>query len=292
MAFNATVTFTGICALVRDPSLPKAMVILPEAWDQKPVLPDPAQDAAPLRRHRAFLRIDARHLSGPEGAFLVLYLNGESLPGADVTFVTQGGGTGIFYDIPGLAPLGDIAPGHSLVDPALLSATPLAGRLAARFHLDRGTLVAEAATNPDGSPLSWAFPGTLHPQGAVIEQGLAHQMGLYFAGLTSLKVRIHPYGGSQFELDLLPVNNSVELAVAHLCDDNTLRWPNQSDPAESSPDEDFRWYFELLTDSDKQDLIQTLHSALPLPLPHIVQSVPNGQGVNCFPADTKPQTIP
>lgn len=303
MAFNVRIRFTGICALVRQPDNSRAAVVLPNAWNESEVLPPQDGptiidiDEVPLRRHRAILHFPVHrlldHTLAPSSLEGLLYLNGEDLPGADVTFEVAGGVDELIVpdQLPDLASLETIAPEYSAVDPKLLR--PLADlpsadrqRLAGRALLHRGQLYT-------ASPLlRWVFPGTLN-DGNFISQALAHEIIIYHHNITSFFVNIQHFDGETITLPFdADDDQTIDIRISHMCDRNPLRWRTTVQSAELPPDEDFRWYFQLLTEEQRFELQEKLRSALPLPLPHIVRSLPNGQGVDCFPADTKPQPVP
>lgn len=295
MAFNAEIRFTGICALVRDEDGDKAALVMPQGWSQGKNTGKESKDGHPLMRHRAFVRFPVHQLASrpnvPPGMVAVHYVNGNqgaTAEGAELSFSFTGA-TNKPMATPAIGALADldaIAPPFSLVDPDLLSEANPVQRLAARFRFDYGALSTRDSVQ------TWVTPGTLGLR--PIEKRLAHEIVLSLAGLDTLKLKLKDFvTGTKTEIALAADDGgTVDVLIGNLCDDNPLRWETAVTVADLPPDGDFRWYFELLRQSDQELLVNALRNALDLPVPYVSRFSPNGQGVNCFPADTQQQNLP
>lgn len=296
MGFEVRVSFTGICALVVDtnPAEKRAVVVLPQAWNNSVVCPTKAADEKQLIRHRAFLSFPVHRLTGaqavPSATEGIYYLNGPKVAGTDVRFVPTGANPPLTIPAPldSLANLHDAAPDFSEVDSMLLHPNTVdSTRVTGRIWLDSGTLSTGVA------PESWTIPGTLNTNGKVIEKGLSHELVVTWNGLTSFKISLASYAGTPVELEFKAGDKEkIKITIAHLCDQNPLRWETTAAREEMTPDDDFRWYYQLLKPAPYGDLPRALHESLDLPVPHLLRGVPSAQGINCFPANTKPQDLP
>jgi hypothetical protein len=92
-------------------------------------------------------------------------------------------------------------------------------------------------------------------------------------GLKSFTVVGHHMDDDQLperKLSLAPPDgDTLRLKISNFCPDNPLDWPPKSD--EPSPDPDFRWYYELLSSSDRVAVAARLtavgHGEVPFPIP-------------------------
>ena len=79
----------------------------------------------------------------------------------------------------------------------------------------------------------------------------------------------------------------MRVSVYNVCDDNPLGWG----PArEATLDEDFAWYYTLLSEETKRGIrVALLGRSLPLPRPnYLVGGIGGGPGSgNCIPTRTK-----
>ncbi len=286
MAFNLAVRFTGICAFVPDKpfnrSPKKVCVVLPDAYFDNMATPRDAPDNTKLRRHRPMVFFSLRDVAGTPAtapdAIAIWYLDKQRL-----TFETTGVGPTLKVgDLSKMIDVSAVAPGYDTVDPKLLGW----GEKATQVMFDRGYLEA-----PIDDPRPWVFPNTLS-QGQVVEMkgGIASVVTLTLEGLTSLKIWARPLaGGDPLCLELKPPGRHrlVTVDIAHLCDDNPLRWARKK--AERVQDEDFKWYFKLL-DPNATAKLQKALKGLPLPYHYPVGRL-NGQGANCPPAGMRPASF-
>ncbi len=280
---NLKITFTGICAFVTNADTTKrckAIALLPDGDGTDPIVGN-ALDGAGLRRHRAYITFKAKYLQGAQGLSenleIIRYLKAERItirPTSSESLTT------LVTNLNSIADLVKIVPGYSDVDPVLLLPNPPRNRLAAQVLFEHGSL---EGTDP---ALEWIFPNTLSKQDFVAG-GLSHEVELNIPTLTSADLIIKKFDSSSMEILTFigGPKDTVEIMIANLCDTNPLRWETVTDPV--PPDEDFRWYYELV--SDRPGLTTQLRE-LDLPIPYPVGK-PNGQGMNCLGARPKPATF-
>ncbi|HEV2843378.1 MAG TPA: hypothetical protein VG477_00915, partial [Thermoanaerobaculia bacterium] len=176
-----------------------------------------------------------------------------------------------------IAKLDWIVPNHSDVDPGVLSEHPPETVLA-QILLHEGIL----SHNPD--TVRWVFPPTL--SGRVLDPALSHEIILKIPDLEQVDVIATPFDGGpsvRWTFDRTQ-NEDMSITFANLCDNNPLRW--ETEEVERTVDEDFRWYYRLLSDSAQEALSQELKGLpfpVPQPIPGAVRSR-NGQAINCIPA--------
>lgn len=288
MAFSVRITFTGICLFVpnsRADARAKMCVVLPDGrgvvdrGDGTVALQASAStivSSQPLRRHMAFMTLQARDLVGGGGLSERL-LGLCYLEGHRVVLRARGGSSTMTSDLRTIADLSQAIPQYRF-DPMIVSANPRTA--VAQILIDRGTLQG-------GTPLdSWVFPNTIS-QGEPVSGPLSHEVHLDLRDLDSFALVAQPFsGGPDVVWEFAPPNGSgVAITIANLCDDNPLRWPIPR--PRPLPDEDFQWYYEMLEQGEKERLATNV-KGLPLPIPHPAQGSGNGQGINCVPGRTAP----
>jgi len=282
MPFKVHVSFTGICAFVPnkafDNSPTKISVVLPKGGS-KYTYPKVAVDGTRLRRHFAFAQFKLRHLTTSQGLadqFEGIWYWGRRR----LTF----GFTGYANDLSvgnmsTLADMYKVAPKFSTVDPLALTDSPPSDVLC-EILINRGSL------STGGILKTWVFPNTLSGD-TIHSQTLTSEVVLEFSGLETFELIATPYNaGAPEKVSFSAPNDvTVPIVLSNLCDDNPLRW--ETDVADLPPDEDFKWYYQLLSRSDRDALFTAL-GGLPLPFPYSKERL-NGQGMNCLPVGTKPQ---
>ncbi len=280
---NLKITFTGICAFVINSDAGgrcKAIALLPDGDGNKPTV-GPALDGADLRRHRAYIKFQAKNLKSAQGLSenleILRYLGAERIT---IRPISDTALTSFVHNLESIADLDKIVPGYSEVDPVLLVSQPPPRRLAAQVLFEHGTLEGTAP------PLEWVFPNTLSKQD-FYARGLSHETELNIPTLTSADLIIKKFDSSSMETLTFTggPTDLVEIMIANLCDTNPLRWETVTDPV--PPDEDFRWYYQLV--KDRSGLTSQLRE-LDLPIPYPAGK-PNGQGMNCLGARPKPALI-
>jgi len=250
-------------------------VVIPDGRDKK-VEVRPTLDGSKLRRHFGYVMFRVRDLTGAsriagraQGLF---YLDRHHL------FLKINGGTNDFTDKWNYAPeIAKVIPKYDAIDPQVVSDVPNApGKppILAQFLIDKGSL--ENGKNS----FSWSFPNTVSKD-EPYETTICPEVVLTYTGLTEAALIIKPFGGGTAEIwDLAGRDGeTINIAVANLCDENPLRWQTEHDLL--PPDVDFKWYYELI--GDRLGLKQNLYS-LDLPMPYQVKGQGNGQGANCPPA--------
>lgn len=288
MPFNVELTFTGLMALVLDgANAPtKACYVVPNGevpFDAGPI------DGKRLRRHRLYLEFPLANLPGPPPApagVNGIWLLGDQGARRRVTFEIEGAANDFSVgDLSTVAPLPTIAPGLSWPDPSTLQWGAPAS-VVAQIMFNRGSLVMPV---PLTELRSWVIPNTLSRQLPIVRT-LTHQLVLTLRNLTAFKVVTRKLS------DRSPSGNlalqagdgqTIKITLANLCDENPLRWPVEArDP---TVDEDFRWYYQLLSKTD-QERVGSALGGLELPVPHPV-AAPMGQGMNCLKGSGAPQVF-
>lgn len=279
MAFTLKVVFTGICAFVqneREDADVKMCVVLPDGT------PRAGADGSSLKRHRGFIQlkvgqiIDVPASLKGRDADVIWYLDHHRL-----TFDCAPGRTAnlAMRDLSRIASLEHMVPGFAAPAPAITQADPpqtvLAqvllhvGRL--RPNLERGRLGR------------WAFQRSISFPS--FEGDLTSEVVLEVPDLETVELTATPFAGGEPTTWKLKGDDAGEVVVviANLCDENPLRWDVPEPRME--PDEDFRWYYTLLSNSLQSELLRRLNGlAFPIPVPSL--AVPNGEGRNCVPART------
>jgi len=299
MSFNARVVFTGICAFVPN-SLPKEesgvriCVVLPDGRSRK-LNAKQGFDGTNLRRHRGFLQFKARQLVAaidpetaktiPDDANVIWYLDRHRVSFAYDQNANEPELPFLNGQVPNsLAKMGEMLPRYATVDADVVGEDRWQ-KTVGQIVLQRGVL---RVANPGAQ---WVFPNVLTTE--VIEQNLANEIHLEMSYLDGISIVATRYG--QTEPDVRWVLQSVkgedvEITVANLCDENPLRW--ETEVEELSPEDDFRWYYTLLSENTQQELFQKLKGLrFPIPLRPVNQAG-NGQGMNCVPLGTGAQEIP
>lgn len=284
--FTLRVFLTGISALVPDdPDFTKATglcAVLPGAGQAQDLF---AADGSQLCQHKSIVRFRARDQQGVKnapdltvdwqiaGKRLTLDV-AESDPSQNAfNIVTDGAGS-----IYNLIHLDRVAPGFGVVDPVHLGSD--SHLVQAQVFVHKGTLSADPQLNP------WCFPSTLAP--GPLKLALAHQAILELSGLTAATlVAEDRKDQTQQKLSLAPDGAdggtggepAVEVTIANYCDglvDQTSLKP--------LPDEDFKWYFQLVPRASLGSLKAGL-GGLPLPIPYPVLDDKSFIGYgNCYPA--------
>lgn len=272
MAFNVKIRFTGICAFVPNDTNPptKYCVLLPHAFFEDPALVPDAPDATKLRRHRAMIQFPLRNVSGMDsdttGATVVWYFENRRL-----TFDAPGAAPLTIGNLADVLDIGEVAPGFNKVDPSLL--TPMTDKVA-QVMFNVGHLEQELPP-----PLVWKLtPRVLTPR--TVFTRLVNEVVLTISGINSFTIQSSPLTtGALAEQKLVaPAGGTIPITIAHLCQDNPLRWETKNFSAVD--DIDMKWYFKLLSESDQADLNDALEeNELPVPRP----TPSGGQGIDCSP---------
>jgi hypothetical protein len=108
---------------------------------------------------------------------------------------------------------------------------------------------------------------------------------LELSGLTGLTLSAAALPGGEADwLELVGgEGQTIEVTIANICDENPLFWP-RSAPV-PKPDDDFRWHYELLVNTQKDEIDRRRRGAsLPFPIPEMSRVGSAATGVNCFPA--------
>ncbi|HEY6322408.1 MAG TPA: hypothetical protein VJA16_12695 [Thermoanaerobaculia bacterium] len=284
--FTLRIHFTGICALVPndpDPELATSMyVVLPGCEN---VSGRVAADGSVLRTHRPIVRFRACNLLGVEGVpgltvtwpihgkRLTIAARGSSSAVNDFHIVTQGE-TSIYN----LVHLDRVAPDFGILDSIHIASAP-SELVQAQVFVQQGRLCA-------GLPLApWRFPATLVSESLrlpLAQKALLELTGLHAADLVaeSLRgeanevLRLAP-GLGDTEVDGEPV---VEVTIANFCGEDSGK------SLAPLPDEDFKWYFQLVP-SSLQEPLRTRLDGLPLPIPYpILEDSHFINYGNCYPA--------
>jgi len=192
-----------------------------------------------------------------------------------LTFETTGGNNPFdTTKVKNLIALKDVASKYSTIDPDAWSFPPKA-KVIAQAYLNEGA-VTTGATYP-----GWVFPNTLSPNPPKVID-VAAELVLFYQDVDTFTVISTLFSGQQQKLPLSGApGETIQVTVSHLCDENPLRWYTKWDYL--PPDEDFKWYFELLNQADKDKLPDDLQG-LPLPFP-LQAGKHNAQGANCFPVE-------
>jgi hypothetical protein len=281
MSFSAKITFTGIWGFVPDKAFDSnpttVYVLAPDGEIDPSGPPRTGADGNSLSRHRSFLRVNAANVVGtsgvPSSLEAIWYLGYREF--RFKPSVSQGIE---IDDLSGLASLSDVAPLYSKVDPKAVTGQPPASKLGARFVITDGTLHSGKSQGP------WAFPDILSKDIVRVDD-LANEVILELSELDTFTILGKPLtGGDEVPLELTaPENGTIEVTIGNLCDQNPLEWPSLYD---RKPDEDFRWYFELLSPQDYANL-ESLIDGIPLPYPY-PRGKSNARGADCFPAAYPP----
>jgi hypothetical protein len=288
MSFDLEVRFTGICAFVPESDFngtsqpQRVLAVLPYGFFEDVSRPRDAADATALRRHRAMVQIKAENLSGLTNskldATLTWYFENQRL-----TFRPTDGPTSLkTHDLSNIINMEVVAPNFAKVDPAKLDPT-LGGQEVTQVLIDRGELTQEAPANE-----FWTFaPNPLSMDTSVTQ--ISSAIILTIPGLSKIELVAQPLGGgTSLVQELIPTGPKISITIANLCESNPILWPTKNFKA--LPDQDFKWYFQLLSATDRIDLIRTLRGfSLPIPRP---LGIPNGQGADCSPAKMAPTPIP
>jgi hypothetical protein len=280
MAFNLRVSFTGLCAFVPnaafDKQPTKVCVVMPNGEGNAPH-PKKSLDGTELDRHRAFLRFNLKNLKGmpkvPSDSLAAWYLTRR-----EVTFTTTGKSNPLtIASYQEAADLAQVAPNYSVVDPLVVTGdTP---KITSRLLIEHGEISTGQLTGP------WRTTKTLADDFAQFPK-LAQALVLKLTGLDSLVISVTKMTGGTDQDPLVleaPSGKTVNISIVNLCDTNPLQWKPR---LASTPDADFKWYFELLPNRQIKALQKVL---LGLELPILVpEGQPNGLGQNCFPALAAP----
>ncbi|HEX9943265.1 MAG TPA: hypothetical protein VGG03_14690 [Thermoanaerobaculia bacterium] len=243
-----------------------------------------------LRRHRGFVQFKLRHLVGAdaglrgapvgEEAAAIWYLGRRRLtfhPTPNVNPPPQ------ILSMEKVAKLEDIAPGFSAPDPRALTWDP-PQEVLAQIMFNQGIL----SGSPDDQ--SWVLSSVLKEVPAnppqVLRRPLTHKLFLRMEGLTTVILKARSFIGQVEETVELRGREGEEvvITIANLCDENPLRWFTEIENL--SPDQDFKWYYELLSPENANDLRNRIRGVeAPFPLP---DGAPNGNGLNCIPSMLRP----
>lgn len=288
MAFKLRIVFTGLCAFVRNTDETKRArmcIVLPDGRGREVTRFRESADSQPLRRHFGFLQFKIHQLAALADSQEFLSKDTDAIWYLDhhrVTFLTTPADRRRqpfpFVDtgINRIAKLDMIVPKHSEIDPQALEDHPPATILA-QVLLHEGVLSHNPLVH------QWVFPPTL--AGRVLNPFLSHEVILEVPDLEQVDVIATPFNGGEparwsfFGRD----NEDVTLTLANLCDDNPLRWETNGTRV---VDDDFRWYYRLLSAEAQQDLsaqLRGLPFPVPYPIPEEIEE-PNGQAINCIPA--------
>lgn len=286
MKFNLKIVFTGVCSLVTDKPLgqePSVLhLVLLDTWKD-----GEAVDERPIKRHGAMIQFPLRNVTSaaPWDALGVWYPERQRLtfrldpPDAGSAFYEDG--------VAGkVADIAKIIPELAFIGKDLVHAANPPVRVVANATFTRGQLTAEREFVND-----WRFANTL-----ALVKGMAFKIVLEITGLTKLTLMAEPFtdhptsndnpgsGGPQsLEIVGRSEGEVVTITVAHLCDENPLIWPIRKDAPPPPEDRDFKWHYEILSDSKKQELREKLQGQ-EAPFPIFIPAGPLGRGRNCFPA--------
>lgn len=172
-----------------------------------------------------------------------------------------------------------MVPGFSTPDPDILQPVPPRTVLA-QILLHVGQLTPNLDPERVGS---WAFPRTFSLPS--FGGALTSEIFLDIPDLAKAELVATPFdGGAETRWCLESVaGENVVVTFANLCDQNPLRWDVINERIE--PDDDFRWYYTLLSSSAQSNLLTQLGGlTFPIPLPSLTRR--NGEGRNCFPITT------
>jgi hypothetical protein len=167
------------------------------------------------------------------------------------------------------------------VDKRLLSPTPPERSLAAQVIIDRGKVRTKSTTRA-----VWDYDPTL--SGNHYQQVFAHEIMVRYTKLASARITAvnfdNPTRRKFLDLTSLERGGELEIEIVNTCDVNPLQWPKDDD--EPVPDEDTKWFFELIA-PDLQDEIRTRLEGRPLPIPRPVKIPDDNIGApgsgNCIP---------
>ncbi|HEX3526768.1 MAG TPA: hypothetical protein VH988_06855 [Thermoanaerobaculia bacterium] len=291
MPFHLRLAFTGICAFIPNKLSPeeektRMCVVLPDGRSDK-AIGKFGEDGMPLRRHKGFIQMKARQLAAippqiaagmPDDAELICYLDRHRVTFGCTADEQESKLDSLMGSPDSLAPLESLVPQFSALDPEIISPNPPA-KVLAQVFLSQGFLRGL----PKEQRARWVFPSLLtanRPSTKI----LSHEISLEVPYLEKFSIATTRFGElkPEFCWELVSRDGEdVTVTIANLCDENPLRWKTLD--AEQKPDEDFRWYYTLLTVTDQRALFQSL-GGLPFPIPLPSLSQPNGQGANCVPA--------
>lgn len=280
MKFNVRVVFTGICAFTPDKPFkdtPKeVLAVIPDGWSKTVEFPSKAQDGLKLRRHRPYVKIKGRSIGATgllSDADIVWYLKGNKL---DFGF-TGAPNDFTLGNIAKLCSMVDVAEDYSVIDAELLKFPPPTA-VAAQVFFNKGKISAERTYG------EWVFPSTLSKTKKSAAP-IATEVIVFFQDVETFKLIFTPFNTEvPVPFDLQGSEGAtLEIVIANLCDENPLRW--ETDVEVLPTDDDFKWYFELLSQEKKDSLPDEL-DGLPLPVPHFKGKL-NGQGINCVPVEMK-----
>ncbi|HVT60348.1 MAG TPA: hypothetical protein VHR45_18390 [Thermoanaerobaculia bacterium] len=215
----------------------------------------------------------------PSGSPQAVAAEQKKLVQTRLTLSVKGGPSNLTIgDVARLADMGPIVDGYYSIDPDATSWKPPKSVLA-QFVIEKGRLYT------GGYQGTWVFPKYLCKENVVIEE-MSNEVILDVKKVAEATLIAKPLsGGGAKRLCLAPgTGRWVEITVANLCDNNPLEWP--VDTGTAQPDQDFRWFFELLSEPDRQelgDIIKGLYLPHPWPQPD-----DNGQGMDCFPTSFQP----
>jgi hypothetical protein len=269
--FDFQASFTGICAVVPDNSdlgkATRAVVVMPGAEPAGPR--KPALDGAELCPHYAsvwsYLDSSGKPTSTPVKLLSLAqrrltFVIEEANPGLNRFQVVSGGAAGV----DNLLKLEYAAPDYRLLDPACVDFPP-PPFVQAQAAFARGTLRSVRASN------AWRFPRTLDGDGA--RHVCAHDAVLELKQLTRLTLVAESFDGKlRQEIHLSPAVGAdfVEVMVSNSCIDYGTAQP-VANGGYALPDEDFRWYYELLPRASQVAIVNLL-DGLPLPFPYPIQA--------------------
>jgi hypothetical protein len=274
MAYTLRVTFTGIIGLIHplgDDPAPGVLVaprgvqgkykppppgrVQPQKNSAGTVLKRTALDGQSLPRHLAILRV---HGAG-EGFFdeSLVYLDGD-----EVSF-GFGGGTApglTVVDPQWLIPFPEVTQYHGLDRSKVSPDGPVVG---ATILVDRGTLAVSKGQ------YTWTIPGHLSKGGGDISGEFTHEAVWEVGGL-SKAISITRKRGSAAPVTLaLPRPDdgaTLDVRISNLDPSYALEWEKE-ELTVAKNDEDFRWFYELLNNSDTGKTKSALNPGGSLPIP-------------------------
>jgi hypothetical protein len=293
MAFNLRVAFTGLCAFVPnedDNAEVRMCVVLPDATTN---VPRAGADNSSLKRHRGFIQLKVAQIAGAprcmkgSEADVIAYLNRHRITFNCVPAKSGRGLSGSRRALPALAKdtdkiadLGRMIPDFGAPDPAIVGAAP-PGTVLAQVLLHTGQLMPNREEERVGR---WVFQRSIAVP--AFEGELTSEVVWEVPDLKKLELIAASFDGGETATWELKADEgeTVEIVIANLCDENPLRW--EVPRVRIVPDEDFRWYYTLLSGPRQLDLLRRLDGlTFPIPVPSI--SIPNGLGRNCVPATTE-----
>lgn len=295
------VCLTGLCAYVPDTefgdpakSPSKVKVLLVDALPTEPPVVRSGLDLDPLRPHAPVIACNSSILTNlgglPDNLDLRLSFYRKELsfvPVGDANSfgVIQGTADGTdFNSTAHIKEIVDESTGVTLVQDACFKDSLSLGLIAARIHLDRGTLAVDK--NKFDRKLEFDIARSLG--GTFAQRPLPDEASLTFSNVTGVNIVVRDLDSNK--TDTLSFNapgddiHPTTVTVGNLCGDSWLPFKTGVGATLLRPqiDDDFRWFYELFTLSSRSTWLKNL-GRLPLPRPVPVRNGASGlQPVQCM----------